>query len=210
MNKWIFLDFDGVLNSNQYFKSLNKKSIYQPNINKMFDPEAINLLNILIEKTGANVVISSSWKFGHSLDELNNLLNLVGAKFRAIDTTPNIGHRAEEIQTYLNNHQDIVDFIIIDDLLDMGHFTNSDRLIKTCWEFGFTKWHLEKALIALKGETMKCQIKDLKFQMIENQHAADIIQYLKDNGYTIVGVSDISNDELPFVKQTKIEYIKDI
>ena len=64
MDKIIFLDIDGVLNHEDYYRSNNKKFIaidsdyrYQT-----FCPNSKAFLNQLIEKTNAKIVISSTWR----------------------------------------------------------------------------------------------------------------------------------------------------
>lgn len=89
--KIIFLDIDGVLNHELWFKS-KKHSMLNKEVTKldregkreeakelydlsMFDPEKIELLNSLIDDTGAKIVVSSSWRKNRSLEELEYLLN---------------------------------------------------------------------------------------------------------------------------------------
>ena len=71
IKRYIFLDIDGVLNSNQWYKHLddtyttgqrNKMTFNQYNI----DPRAVGLLNQL---TGCEIVISSSWRYCKSTIE---------------------------------------------------------------------------------------------------------------------------------------------
>lgn len=64
MNKFIFLDIDGVLASYEY---LMKGRGYM-------DPEKCKLINELIDDTNAKVVISSSW--GYNEDTINHLKNV--------------------------------------------------------------------------------------------------------------------------------------
>lgn len=70
--KYIFLDFDGVLNTEQYQAELaiagkETKDKYGP----LFDPRAVAQLKRLIDATGARIVISSSWRFIHDDDMLD-------------------------------------------------------------------------------------------------------------------------------------------
>ena len=90
--KVIFLDFDGVLNSeNWYRRRFNeigtsdisgKYPLYE------FDPLSIKELNRIIEQTGASVVVSSSWRVGNRIEDLQKMLDVVGFKGEIIDTTP--------------------------------------------------------------------------------------------------------------------------
>lgn len=71
MEKYIFLDFDGVLNTVQYqaelaINSKPYKDIYGP----LFDPRTIKHLGNIIKETGAKIVITSNWRFIHSLNVL--------------------------------------------------------------------------------------------------------------------------------------------
>lgn len=63
MNKYLFLDFDGVLNTARYAKLLRTEGIdpydeYGP----MFDPIAIDNLRNIVEQTGCNIILSSTWR----------------------------------------------------------------------------------------------------------------------------------------------------
>lgn len=63
MKRYIFVDFDGVLNTERYHAELMKAGAkcsdqYGP----LFDPEAVNNLGRIVESTGAEIVICSSWK----------------------------------------------------------------------------------------------------------------------------------------------------
>lgn len=58
MKKVLFLDIDGVLNTNWWE--------YKPEVDQYgyaFDPRAVANLATIIKETGADIVISSSWKF---------------------------------------------------------------------------------------------------------------------------------------------------
>ena len=78
MGKIIFLDIDGVLNSESYFK--NK-------IAGVIDPECVRRLNRIIKETDADIVISSSWKLSPS--SVYAEFNDVGIEGNIIGMTPN-------------------------------------------------------------------------------------------------------------------------
>lgn len=98
--KIIFLDFDGVLNSEMWYKSrFNELDRTQETGNYPyyeFDPSLINNLNQIIEKTEAKVVVSSTWRIGRSVEDLQNLLNRIGFKGEIIDTTPHFHAKGED------------------------------------------------------------------------------------------------------------------
>ena len=65
MNKerYIFLDFDGVLNTMEYQTALQwKGEPRKDEYGSLFDPEAVENLNLIIQNTNAKIVISSSWR----------------------------------------------------------------------------------------------------------------------------------------------------
>ena len=63
MDKYLFLDFDGVLNTSRYAKYLTKEGIdpYDA-FGPMFDPMAIDNLRNIVEQTGCKMVLSSTWR----------------------------------------------------------------------------------------------------------------------------------------------------
>lgn len=66
MKKIIFLDFDGVLNTeyNQNLLMYHGKS-WKDKYGAFFDPETVAELKRIVEETNADIVIESSWKSHH-------------------------------------------------------------------------------------------------------------------------------------------------
>ena len=63
IEKYLFLDFDGVLNTGNYQKKMKEEGIdaydeYGP----MFDPQAVSYLEQIIDRTGCKIIISSTWR----------------------------------------------------------------------------------------------------------------------------------------------------
>lgn len=109
--KVIFLDVDGVLNSDEYIEKTQKLNIQ--GIEREVDPEKITLLKNAIIETGAKVVLSSSWRHTKNGKYLKQLLGEYGI---FTDSTPFLNHeRGKEIKQWLINHPDAEDFIILDD-----------------------------------------------------------------------------------------------
>ncbi len=166
--KLLFLDFDGVLNSDKYFTSY--KFINEAGGTDIaglmlvvhhlhLDPDAISLVNELIDKSGAQVVVSSTWRLHYSIDELNKMLASRGATFKIIAATPRgvpkkfsqIVARGDEIQEYLDSLTEKPEsFVIIDDQNNMVHLRN--RLVLTTFQAGFNRNNLNQALKLLNGE----------------------------------------------------------
>lgn len=145
--KLIFLDIDGVINSSKYIRTLNiVDEIY------FWDPEAVARLNVIIEKSKAKLVISSSWRVGRTLNQLKQLLNNnAGIKGPIIGKTPILtGDRGREIDAWLKScKKKIHSFIIIDDGSDME--PHMDRLVKTSFCTGLLDQHINLALNMLNG-----------------------------------------------------------
>lgn len=57
--KIIFLDIDGVMNSRQFYLSFEEGEMIPP-----VDPICVKNLRMLVERTGAGIVLSSSWRGG--------------------------------------------------------------------------------------------------------------------------------------------------
>jgi hypothetical protein len=92
--KVIFLDFDGVLNSeNWYIRRRDTDSMddfvsHYPFYE--FDPLTIERLNRIVEESCAKVVVSSTWRLGKLPTQLQDMLNVVGFKGDIIDNTPRL------------------------------------------------------------------------------------------------------------------------
>lgn len=109
--KVIFLDVDGVLNSDEYIKGTIKSNIQ--GIEKHVDVEKIKLLRQAIDQTNAKVVLTSSWRLTKKAQELIKLLITYGIY---ADSTPYIrNERGLEIKQWLADNQNVEDFVILDD-----------------------------------------------------------------------------------------------
>lgn len=88
--KIIFLDIDGVLNHQQWYgselyKDFPSKENYE---RQQFCTWTIELLNNLTDETGAKIVVSSSWRLGRTVQQLQELFELVGITGKVIDKNP--------------------------------------------------------------------------------------------------------------------------
>ena len=88
MNKIIFLDFDGVLNT-EYYQELLQFQIkpWQDEHGAYFDPNAVKQLERIIDATDADIVVESSWKY-LGLDAMKELWKVRNLPGRIIDITP--------------------------------------------------------------------------------------------------------------------------
>jgi hypothetical protein len=107
----IFLDIDGVL------APIRRWDRYGD-----LDPACIQLLNEIVAGGEADVVISSTWRHGKTVTELQEILQAQGFAGRVLDTTPTSrpgAHRGDEIAAWLAEHA-VDGYVIIDDHADMG------------------------------------------------------------------------------------------
>ena len=107
----IFLDIDGVL-----------APIRQWDRYGDLDPACILVLNEIVARGGADVVVSSTWRHGKTVAELQDILDAQGFIGRVLDKTPAGApgaSRGEEIAAWLAEHA-VAGYVIIDDHVDMG------------------------------------------------------------------------------------------
>jgi len=107
----IFLDIDGVL------APIRRWDRYGD-----LDPACIQVLNEIVAGGEADVVVSSTWRHGKTVAELQELLEAEGFAGRVLDKTPtgmDGASRAEEIAAWLAEHA-VGGYVIIDDHADMG------------------------------------------------------------------------------------------
>jgi len=160
--KILFLDFDGVLNSTAFairVQGEDRKGVMG------LDPVAVARVNRVCAETGAEVVVSSTWRRQRTRTRLQEILREVGFTGKVRGKTANdvpctdplskrhFGERGDEIQAWLNSAVlcglEIESFVILDDDMDMRHL--ADRLIKTNFAEGLLDEHVERAIAMLKS-----------------------------------------------------------
>ena len=86
--KIIFIDIDGVLNTERHHEYCDKNDLNNSDdYGYLFDPMAVKNLARIVNETGADIVISSSWKYS-GLSTLLDMWNERGLPGRVIDITP--------------------------------------------------------------------------------------------------------------------------
>lgn len=140
--KIIFLDIDGVLNHEKFYKERFEKRYEEGSMSYPYseiDPECVKNLNQLIKDTGAKVVISSTWR--HSgLKYCEDALKFHGFEGEIIDTTPSsrcgMCVRGNEILKWIQDHKDLVgeyynftEYVILDDDSDMLYMQRNNFLL---------------------------------------------------------------------------------
>jgi phosphoglycolate phosphatase-like HAD superfamily hydrolase len=142
--KVIFLDFDGVLNTPEEWG-------LRPMV-RALNQQALDNLDELVKRSGAKVVVSSTWRQFYALDALQEFLRARGVKCVGafISVTPILYEsRDKEIASWLNSHEDIKNFVIIDDN-GIGSMFN-EKLILTDASVGLSADNVKEALDVLEG-----------------------------------------------------------
>lgn len=136
----IFLDIDGVINNTDWMEDLykmgkkltggngSKKSFY----GEMLNPEMIENLNYLVRTTEAKVVISSTWRHGMEVKDIQEMFAEKGFKGEIIDFTPCLRGqdclRGNEILRWVKDNEQLLgvrsysnfnEYVILDDDSDM-------------------------------------------------------------------------------------------
>ena len=157
--KIIFLDIDGVLN------------VYpqgHDDFGSIFHKHFEDNLKEIIDKTGAKLVISSTWR-ASGLNVMKEMWSKRGIPGEVIDVTTLTWEpenddmdfyerceRGNEIQVWLNEHPEVTNYVILDDDSDMLS-TQMDNFVKTSGNtdhtdyvdgggYGLTKECVQKAV----------------------------------------------------------------
>jgi len=111
----IFLDIDGPLVPGRAYKSSTDEC--DLNGNRPFDSMAVTMINRLIERSRAKVVISSAWSPIGKV-RMQSLLKEQGLEFRFHQDWTSFnreGNRRETIERWLARHPEIKKYVAIDD-----------------------------------------------------------------------------------------------
>ena len=149
--KVIFLDIDGVINSEDYtiYRYYGKKF----DLDEFIDERPVTLLNYIIKKTGAKVVLSSSWRC--DVPETLERLKKAGFQYDLFDITPYLGsrHRGSEIQVWIDNyekdHELLESYVILDDDNDMLP-EQEENFVQCDFMHGLTSKEVYRCLDILK------------------------------------------------------------
>lgn len=164
MRKIIFLDIDGVLNTERWHCQTASNEL-QDEYGYKFDPVAVTNLSKIIEETGADIVISSSWKF-MGLSKMRKMWKDRKLPGNVIGITPNtvsdefllnvdldnmdiMAIRGQEVKEWLMlKKNEITNYVILDDMNDIlqeqeSHFVWIDP------EVGITSGNAVQAIFIL-------------------------------------------------------------
>lgn len=163
MSRVLFLDIDGVLNSN-FWNDNHQREISD---GTLIDEEKVNILAVLVKRTGAKIILHSGWRFWFDSElkplrtESERLVEIFAQEGMSIDgVTPDLTTeeirktkkfslvKADEILMWLNAHEGVAEWVVLDDL-DLHNYEVERHQVKTNPEIGLTVEDIEKALTLL-------------------------------------------------------------
>lgn len=139
----VFLDIDGVV---------SREIPDAPEL----EPDLLVLLRELLVRTDAVVVLTSSWRYDHTPEEMQAVLSAAGCPCAVVGATPtaledvdvpwgSTRERGDEIVTWLEEHPGLVaSYVVLDDMDDMRGVAH--RLVRTDSRVGLTREHVERAV----------------------------------------------------------------
>lgn len=152
MSKVIFLDIDGVLNSS-FWNDTHQMEISD---GTLIDRKKVKLLSKLVQRTGAEIVLHSGWKYWFDTDltplraeseKLQTLLLEKGLHISSV--TPDYATeeikrtkkfsliKAKEILAYIEEHPEVQQWVVIDDL-DLHDAEVEQHQLRTDPQVGLT------------------------------------------------------------------------
>lgn len=153
----VFLDFDGVLNSDRYFERNPTMGFDE----EQLDPAKVQLLNALVGAADdIFVVVSSSWRVVWTVEEIQKLLKDQGFQYadRIVSRTRSsvTGFRGKEIDDWLTLWQErqridpeaetIAAYAILDDGTNFTTDQHQEHLVRTSAAVGLTQRNVKDAL----------------------------------------------------------------
>lgn len=149
--KVLFLDFDGVLNSQKYLRLNGGDGV-------SIDPSRMTLLRQIVLECDAKIVLSTSWREHWEIEsaecsetgkKINEIFEKAGLEIQ--DKTPTLRRREEEIEAWLREHPDTENFVVLDDGFLYSEML-VDHIVKTSDYFGgLDESDVQKAIEILKG-----------------------------------------------------------
>lgn len=151
-NKIIFLDVDGVLNSAEFNRWLwdNHEKKYRGY--EILDQRAILCLQDIVFVTGAEIVLSSSWRFSSlRTKQLEEQLLPYGLEIIDRTISDTRGRRGEEVKEWLSRHPKVSHFVILDDDDDFKDEELKKHFVQTTFYRGLLEEHVGKAIEILNN-----------------------------------------------------------
>ena len=151
--KTIFLDHDGVicLPPQMGSRHLKKSKFNLQDSTQVlpiqyrlddFDKGAVQILNQILKETGAEIVVTSTWRLLSTVDEMREYYAQQGIIKIPIGFTPNLHNRTLEIETYLSENPNITNWVAVDD-----DRLNVENFVLTNFKTGLTESGIKEKII---------------------------------------------------------------
>lgn len=154
-DRYLFLDFDGVLNSNGWVTRRRAAGLPFTGTSRAIDADAVACLERIVQATGARVVISSTWRELFPFAELVAILRGHGFTGEVVGKTPRLDTlvagtvRGHEIAAWLDCQPEWpAGFVILDDGDDMAHLL--PWLVQTDPTIGLVPRDVDRAVEVLQ------------------------------------------------------------
>lgn len=166
----VFLDIDGVLNSQQWLRERGQACRRIPRRGTAyarecwdFDPKAVSRLNAFLELSGCEVVVSSTWRKLYELAELEDIFDAVGIHSKPLlgqtpdhsaqpieDAVHSNRQRGAEIAAWRETFGHVGPFVVFDDDADMDAV--EDHFVCILNAVGLQDEDVDEALRILEGQ----------------------------------------------------------
>lgn len=144
--KVIFLDVDGVLNSEETgFGGFFTEDDIATKENVKWGQGLVDRIRQIVEATNASIVISSTWRRHFSIGKFKDIFLLYGWDAPVVDMTPKLNQgRGVEVNAWLNKNR-IESYVIIDDV-DQFLIDQKPRFVQTSIMTGITEADTKRAI----------------------------------------------------------------
>ena len=158
MKRIIFLDIDGVMNSSatalKYgFGGWFQETDVATRHNVLWGQDLVHNLKYIVEQTGAEIVISSTWRLSFSVDKFKEMFAIYyWPDAPVIDKTVELKNRGLEVNEWLSRHQ-VSSYVILDD--NNWFLTEQQtRFVQTSIDDGLTLDHAKRAVEILSQDLL--------------------------------------------------------
>ena len=151
MNRVIFLDIDGVLTSARVHSALGDSGFWHS-----FDPIAVDCIKRICFHHKFQIVISSTWRHDQHKDDLDGALIKADLKqflHKDWKTPVTMRERGQEIVMWLDDHKDVLEYIIIDDVVYpiTPYIDHEEYIVETDPDNGLTYKNYVKILSIIRN-----------------------------------------------------------
>lgn len=154
--RYVFLDIDGVLNHEEWYESKRLKELAPTFVRweqECFDPECVQRVNKILKETGAELVVSSSWRGDPELSEIFESvglpINYLVTPLADVSTWRYYDTRGEEIEEFLKKNP-CENYVILDDDTDFTEEQLKNHFVHCSNKDGLTEEKTNQAIKILK------------------------------------------------------------